>query len=65
MSDNILQELHHLFHPKNIAVVGYGAGGHLFVFYFLYKVFQKAGTVKKTVLGVNVQMDEIGMEHVI
>jgi hypothetical protein len=45
---------------KNISVVGHGHGGHAHFFYALAKFFDIAGAIQKGVIGMQVQVDELG-----
>ena len=48
---------------EHIAVIGHGNGGHLVLLYFFEQIVQANGSIEEAVLGVNVEVDEIGMLH--
>jgi len=45
---------------KNIAVIGHGHGGHAKLFYALTKFFDVTSAVEHGVVGVEVEVDELG-----
>ena len=45
---------------KNISVVGHGNRGHAQLFHALAKLFDIAGAIKQGVVGMQVQVDELG-----
>ncbi len=45
---------------KNVAVVGHGHGGHAQLFHTLAEFFDVTGAVEHGVVGVQVQVDELG-----
>jgi hypothetical protein len=45
---------------KNVPVVGHGHGRHAQLLHALAKLFDVAGAIKQGVVGMQVQVDELG-----
>ena len=57
---NFVRRIHEIHCTENIAVVGHGDGGHAKLFDTLHELLHVAGAVEHRVVGVEVQVDELG-----
>jgi hypothetical protein len=57
---SVLSRVYEVDCAKNIAVVGHGHSRHAQLFYPLTKFFDITGAVKQRVIGVQVQVNELG-----
>jgi hypothetical protein len=56
----LMSRIHEVNRAKDVAVIGHGNSGHAQLFHALDKFFHVAGAVQHGVVGVEMQVNELG-----